>query len=463
MRISVECGGFTRAADACRTANQTAAVLTESLASRLASHAGMAGNDATSASFAASYDTGATEALAALADLTHAFIGAGRLLAATGRHHAAAEAGAAGLRTSAYVGGDLHENDYVRVQPAAPPSTLGGQEPSLGRIDTWILDQVEGFVWPGADVGGLRTAASDWRRAAATTSRLADHVDAAVALVEQQHSPEVPLAVDALTDLAGLVGDTGWQLSTVADACEEYAAAVEEARERTRALLAEIAQMVVEGAAVSALVAGVTGGLGGSAALGAAAARVRAQAPRFHALLLALRTGTTTAAARVDRARDDLVRIRSQVERFVRVPARTERGSMRGPGGWGGPDRKPGWLNAHEHPPGHTIDRHVGKTADELRDRLANSPKLSAVSSFDDQQTAERLIESVLDRRSREIDDWLNKPQPGRLTLTEDLGVRTGTTVARDGTATHPTGLRVVLLPDPDARSGWRILTAFPD
>lgn len=342
MRISVECGGFTKAADACLTANQTAAVLTESLASRLSSHAGMAGNDATSAGFAASYDTGATEALAALADLTHAFIGAGRLLAATGRHHAVAEAGAAGLRTSAYVGGDLHENDYVRVQPAAPPSTLGGQEPSLGRIDAWILDQVEGFVWPGADVEGLRKAATDWRRAAATTSRLADHVDAAVALVEQQRSPEVPLAVDALTDLAGLIGDTAWQLSTVASACEEYAAAVEEARERTRALLAEIAQMVVEGAAVTALVAGVTGGLGGSAALGAAAARVRAQAPRFHALLLALRAGTTTAAARLDRARDDLVRIRSQVERFIRVPARSERGSMRGPGGWGGGARTPG-------------------------------------------------------------------------------------------------------------------------
>lgn len=342
MRISVECGGFTKAADACLTANQTAAVLTESLASRLSSHAGMAGNDATSAGFAASYDTGATEALAALADLTHAFIGAGRLLAATGRHHAVAEAGAAGLRTSAYVGGDLHENDYVRVQPAAPPSTLGGQEPSLGRIDAWILDQVEGFVWPGADVEGLRTAATDWRRAAATTSRLADHVDAAVALVEQQRSPEVPLAVDALTDLAGLIGDTAWQLSTVASACEEYAAAVEEARERTRALLAEIAQMVVEGAAVTALVAGVTGGLGGSAALAAAAARVRAQAPRFHALLLALRAGTTTAAARLDRARDDLVRIRSQVERFIRVPARSERGSMRGPGGWAGSARTPG-------------------------------------------------------------------------------------------------------------------------
>ena len=48
MRLSVECGGFTRAADACRTANQIAALLTESLSSRLADCAGMAGNDATS-------------------------------------------------------------------------------------------------------------------------------------------------------------------------------------------------------------------------------------------------------------------------------------------------------------------------------------------------------------------------------------------------------------------------------
>ena len=56
MRITVECGGFTRAADACLTANHISAVLLESLAARLGASAGMAGNDATIVGFAAAYD-----------------------------------------------------------------------------------------------------------------------------------------------------------------------------------------------------------------------------------------------------------------------------------------------------------------------------------------------------------------------------------------------------------------------
>jgi hypothetical protein len=44
-----------------------------------------------------------------------------------------------------------------------------------------------------------------------------------------------------------------------------------------------------------------------------------------------------------------------------------------------------------------------------------------------------------------------------------DLGVRTGVTVGRDGSATTPTAVRVVLLADARTANGWRILTAFPD
>jgi hypothetical protein len=382
MQISVECGGFTRAADACLTANQTAALLTTSLGARLAGHGGMAGNDSTGTTFARAYDDGARAGLDALTDLTHAFIGAGRLLTMTGEHHGDAEGAAAGLRVSAYAGATL-EDDFVRVRPAAVPSSLGAQQPSLGVIDAWILDQVEGFVWPGADVEVLRTAAGDWRRAAGSAAGLADHVDAAVALVELQRSPEVPLAVDALTDLRTLVGDTAWELSRLADACEEHAAAVEDTRARTRALLAEIAQMVVEGAAISVLVAGATGGLGGGAAAAAAAARVRTQAPRFYALLVALRHSAATSAARLEHAAAELVRVRSRVERFLRVPARGERGSMRPPGGWtprpGGrttPDVADEKLTHYvKHLfKGVTNDNRVGDgtTMDAIRHELAN-------------------------------------------------------------------------------------------
>ncbi|SEB59461.1 hypothetical protein SAMN04489844_0627 [Nocardioides exalbidus] len=333
MRISVECGGFTRAADACLAANQTSALLTQSLAGRLVAGAGMAGNDATSASFARAYDASAPAALAALADLTHAFIGAGRLLAATGSEHAKAEAAAAHA-VSAYSGRGLDDDAFVRVSPPRPPSSLGAQEPSLGAVDRWILDQVEGFVWPGGDVTALRATASAWRRAAASTDGLADHVDAAITFLESQRSPEIPVAADALADLRDLVLDTAWQLGSLATACDDYADAIDDTRERTRALLEEIGRMIVEGVAISTIATAISGSLGGGASATAAVAKIREKFPRFVALLTALRASVATASARLQRVLDDLADLRTRVEGWLRVPARNERGELRHPLAW---------------------------------------------------------------------------------------------------------------------------------
>ncbi|MDR7252309.1 hypothetical protein J2X46_001285 [Nocardioides sp. BE266] len=335
MRISVECGGLASAADACRTANQTAALLTESLSGKLAGFGGMAGNDASSADFARSYDAAAAEAIASLAGLTHSFIGLGRLLSATGANHEAAEAQASG-RVAAYSGSSLADS-FVRVAPPSQPSSLGAQEPSFGVVDRWILDQVEGFVWPGADVELLREAAHAWTRAAASVAALADHVDIAEGLVEHQRSPEIPAALASLVEVRTLVADTAAELMALGMACEDYAAAVEDVHARTRVLLSEIAKMVVEGAVISAVVGGLTGGLGGSATAAAAAARVRAQAPRFHALLVGLRATIATGSARLRSARDALRSLRARFDRFAKVAVRDERGSMRNPGGWWGP------------------------------------------------------------------------------------------------------------------------------
>ncbi|RYB94826.1 hypothetical protein EUA93_10975 [Nocardioides oleivorans] len=436
-------------------------MLTQSLGGRLGAYAGMAGNDATSASFARAYDAGAPAALAALTDLTHAFIGAGRLLAATGSEHARAEAAAA-FTVSAYNGGAL-DDSFVRIRPPLPPSSLGAQEVSLGRVDAWILDQVEGFVWPGGDVPALRSAATDWRRAASSADGLADQVDIAVAFLEPQRSPEVPVATDALGELRSVVLDTAWQLTSIATACDDYADAIEDTRERTRALLEEIGKMVVEGVAISAFVTAVSGGLGGGASAAAVVEKIREKLPRFVALLTALRASVATAAARLERVLDDLADLRARIGGWLRVPARDERGELKNPLGWFARDRKPGWLNDHEVPPGHTMKEHVGKTTDELAERLTDHPKLPQASTFADQATAERLIEAVLERRVEDIDQWIAAGATGRLTLVEEMGEVTGTSVLRDGTVTHPTGMRVVLVPDQEASTGWRILTSFPD
>ena len=227
----------------------------------------MAGDDATSAEFAASYDDGARQALDTLAELTHAFIGLGRLLTASGANHRDAEAAngwSSGVETrvSSYSGGSLHEDDYVRVSPSAPPSCLGANPVSLGTVESWILDQVEGFVWPGADVDLLLDAGTAWRRAGAAVADLEAHCDIAAGFLEHQVSPEIPLALAALAELRSLVGDTADALVAVGTACEEYADAVRATHDRTRALLAEIGQMVVEGVAISAIVGGLTGGFG---------------------------------------------------------------------------------------------------------------------------------------------------------------------------------------------------------
>jgi hypothetical protein len=335
VRISVECGGFDDAADAFRTANQTAALLTESLAGKLAGYAGMAGDDATSTDFASSYDVAAREALGSLADLTHAFIGLGRLLATTGTNHAIAEASAAG-RVLAYTGRGMDDDAFVRVAPEPPPTSIGRQEPSFGAVDRWILDRVEGFVWPGADVALLREAAHAWTRAASAVDLLTDQVDVAARLLERQVSQEIATARACLDDVRSLVTDTAAQLAAIGAACEDYAVAVEEAHARTRALLAEIGQMVVEGVAVSVIIGGLSGGLGGSASAAAALARVRAQAPRFHALLVSLRAGIASGAARLRTSSEILRGLRPRLDRYAKAVARDERGEMRVPGGWWG-------------------------------------------------------------------------------------------------------------------------------
>jgi hypothetical protein len=212
---------------------------------------------------------------------------------------------------------------------------------------------------------------------------------------------------------------------------------------------------------MSVVITGVTGGFGGGAALAAAAARVRALAPRFFALLTALRAGAAAAAARIERVIDDLADLRARIDTFLRIPARDEIGSAKHPLAWFSRGER-GWLRSHEVPPGHTIDRHVGKTEQQLMERLQDHEKLRRASTFVDEASAEQLIARVLERRSADIDAWMDSTT-GRLTLTEDLGVRTGVTVSRDGSTTTPTAVRVVLLSDPRTASGWRILTAFPD
>ena len=452
MRISVECGGFDEAADACRTANQTTALLAESLSGKLLGFGGMAGDDASSADFASSYDAAAAEAVGSLGDLTHAFIGLGRLLSATGANHATAEAAAA--QVVGYSGRGLTDDAFVRVHLSTPPSSLGADEPALGVVDRWILDRVEGFVWPGADVALLREAAHAWTSAGSSVGLLVDQVDVASSFVERQRSAEIPAALASLAEVRSSVGDVATELASLGAACEHYADTVEEVHARTRDLLAEIAQMVVEDAAISAIVGGLTGGLGGSATVAAAVAHVRAQAPRFHALLVGLRAAAVTTGSRLRTAREALRGLRARFDRYARVAVRDERGEMLLPGGWRTTVRAQDALG------GHILERHVGKSIEELAAR-AGTQRLALASSFDDVASAEAHIASALARSQGEIAEWLAGGDR-QLRINAQLGQITGICVTPTGASQLVEGVRIILVRAGESSSGYRILTAFP-
>ncbi|MCP1532492.1 putative ribonuclease toxin of YeeF-YezG toxin-antitoxin module [Bacillus velezensis] len=119
-----------------------------------------------------------------------------------------------------------------------------------------------------------------------------------------------------------------------------------------------------------------------------------------------------------------------------------------------------GGLAAHEAKGGHLIERHVGKTNEELLQRLQINKKIRASSSFTDRPTAERVANETLTKHKKEIEEWLKSdvndplPLPYRGTEVIGRGVRKGSNEVKD-----MTNARIVLKKNED---GSFILTGYP-
>ncbi|NRS10455.1 ribonuclease YeeF family protein [Bacillus velezensis] len=123
-----------------------------------------------------------------------------------------------------------------------------------------------------------------------------------------------------------------------------------------------------------------------------------------------------------------------------------------------------GGLAAHEAKGGHLIERHVGKTDQELLKRLEKSKmsnkKISGSSSFKDRATAEKIANITLSDNKDKIEKWLNNDVKKPLVLSykgsEVLGrgITKGTTEISD-----LTNAKIILKKNND---GSFILTGYP-
>jgi hypothetical protein len=58
---------------------------------------------------------------------------------------------------------------------------------------------------------------------------------------------------------------------------------------------------------------------------------------------------------------------------------------------------------------GHTLARHVGRTDDELRERLRREPDISSASTYPDRATAEAVVGAALSSAGRSFHAWRNR------------------------------------------------------
>ena len=120
-------------------------------------------------------------------------------------------------------------------------------------------------------------------------------------------------------------------------------------------------------------------------------------------------------------------------------------------------------LSTDEQRGGHTLDRHVGRTDAELRQRLDREPNISAASSYTDRATAERAVGAALHQNAEKIQRWIERG-PRRPNLVLDYTNQTDAI----GRVMYPRAMGsvpcdhavVVLRADGDS---YYVLTSYPE
>ena len=457
-RLDVAGSGYTEASTLLHCGNVGAAWSFDQLSDELADTAAMAGDSSFADRWAAEYDAAAAATCLAFADVVGALGTLGRYSFASLENHTRAERastfGAVRLMDEVALG----TAEWVKVLATTPPGALGGDPSSLPGWANAILDHVEGFVWPDADLDRLRGAAATWRRAGAGLDEIAGYPRRAVNALWTELSPEILPATAAVGRLAVAVDELADQCRDLGALCEGYATAVEEQREAildlVRDLIRDAVAIQVAGFALGFVSFGTANG--GAVALNLA--KIAAAAPRFKRMLDLLRVYAAGAAEALSGTRLAVAGIGARVRPMseARLLMTAEVGQVGAKG-----RRATSFLRAHEGGPmkAHTIERHVGKSDDYLRSRLSNDPRMRFASTFTDEATAERSIKKVLEINRVELRAFLSGSK--KTVPLEASVANAGRVMTSSGEILKATKVRVVLHRDLTMPDGYRIFTSY--
>lgn len=112
---------------------------------------------------------------------------------------------------------------------------------------------------------------------------------------------------------------------------------------------------------------------------------------------------------------------------------------------------------------GHTVERHVGKSDADLRNRLARDSRLDTASAWDSAEVAARVIEDTLRLHAGELIPWLARAPPGdRKVITHRGRERVGRAIRAGNPDKVLTLTNARLVVEALGQGRWRLITAYP-
>jgi len=120
-------------------------------------------------------------------------------------------------------------------------------------------------------------------------------------------------------------------------------------------------------------------------------------------------------------------------------------------------------LGRDEQRGGHTLARHVGRTDDELQERLVHERNISAASTWTDRGTAEAVVAEALASERSRVDSWMRRGFPrANLALHYDAGRAIGRSLRRGDSRTMDCPSAVIVL-RADGPESFYVLTTYPE
>jgi hypothetical protein len=121
-------------------------------------------------------------------------------------------------------------------------------------------------------------------------------------------------------------------------------------------------------------------------------------------------------------------------------------------------------LSIDESRGGHTLKRHVGRTDEQLRERLQQERNISAASTYTDRQTAERAVGIAISDNRDKVERWLRKGKrrPNLVLDYTEPNDAVGRVMNRGAMGSVPCDHAIVVL-KADGSSDYFVLTSYPE